>query len=279
MIRAWVRRSSCLVLATALCALVRPGPAAARGLHPEELGYAVPGLRALLGGLRPLVMPFLWHSVQQALVSGRTADLAAAVRWLTLVAPELQTTWDVLGWRLAYDLGATPLSLDEELARIVAALRWLEQGSRIQRDDPELCLTIVTILQDRLGARTERTAALGALWRERLGQDPLQAARDWIAEAGRRGLRHGIGDRLALNAVALARRAFQRQDLNGARHWAAVAAEGFASEAGHDTESAAWARELREQDVPALDQLLASTDAAECAALRARLAATRLELR
>jgi hypothetical protein len=271
-----------VALSAGAFALARPSAVQARGLHTEELGFAVPGIRALLGFTRPLILPFLWLASRRAMISGRNEDVAAAARWITLVMPESLTAWDVFGWQLAYGAGTAPPTPDEELSRIVSALRWLEQGSRVQRDDTDLCLSIATILQDRLGNRNEHTASLGRLWRERLGEDPLVLARTWLDEAGRRGLGRGLGDRLALNAVALARAAFRRQDLRSVRHWTGVAVEGFAAESRRgNPDSEAWARELREQVVPALERLEAepAPQGEERNQLLERLAASRLELR
>jgi hypothetical protein len=272
------RLIGCLLIAAGVAcyALLPTPPKPSTDFAPQELGFKAREVRAVFGFLRPLTLPWFWLRIDQAVREGRTEEAVAAARWVAYLLPESYVVWSLFGLRLAYDVSSQGVSVDDEFDRIEAAVAWLETGARVLGDDPDLCLTIAFMLQDRLAPGTERRADLARRFQHRYGQPPETYARGWLEEASRRGLRSTSQDfRLMHAAVQLARRNYLEGDLATAARFLERGLSDLA--ATTDEDAGVWRQALQE-GVQLLERLqrpdLADT---ERAALRAALATSQLE--
>jgi len=196
-----MHRTLCLFAAVALLA----------GIVARPVPDRVPPARAILGFVRPFLLPTLWHRLETATRQGDPAATIAVGVAVTALLPEWTDGVAHFAWELATAHASEARSDSEALDRVLRAVAWLEEeAARREAAAPgraaELLVSAAAIARARAGEGTR----LATAFRERLGRDAAEIAHGLVVRATRiedDETWRRLGGHLAVRAVAGALRA------------------------------------------------------------------------
>ncbi len=230
-----MRRLSLMSMAVLLYGLGVLGPG------PERRAIA-PLLRDLT---RPMVLPTLWASLEASRQSGRYDESAAKGRLLMLYLPGWVDGITYYAWLLASPAPGTDATPEASLARLLAALQWLDQAvAELTTTNPsgaaEILLTQAFFVEVRTVQNPKLNTALG----QALGRDAAEVAADYIDRAIALAPSQAKADRRIMLYPKLIAGALRMGDLQRARMLIETTL-GKLEEVADPELAAAWSGSLR----------------------------------
>lgn len=226
--------------------------------------------RLLRRAMRPLVLPRLWRSVDEAHRSGHPLESLALARQLMDLLPDWRDGHLHFAWRLAVDLAQPGETTDGGLDRLLLATAWLEESAaRLARKSPADAAEILTTAALLVESRSMRDPAMALRYRERFGAPLMDAAEDFVRRAAVLDPLRSRQERRAFLAARLVAGALQLDDLELARSRAREAIDLL--QGSEATGADAWAAGLADflahpEDPQAMERLRGNPLMAEIAA-------------
>ncbi len=145
----------CVYLASHFIPLVNQAREEYRLTHSQPLENAPPELiiaNAALGGLRGLLIDYLWMHALKLRDEGRHYEIIQLYDWIGKLEPRITEVWSYTSWEMSYNIAATMPSGEERWRWVYKGIEQLRDfGLKYNPNNPVLYYKLAWIFLDKIG--------------------------------------------------------------------------------------------------------------------------------
>lgn len=121
----------------------------------------------VLAGFRGVAVTFLWHEAIDLKKKERWFEIRPVIESISLLQPNFVKPWTFQAWNMAYNIAAEWEAVDDKYYWIRQGIDFMKEGTRVNRDKPDLEWYVGDIYFNKFGVSDEKK-----FLRQLLRQDP-----------------------------------------------------------------------------------------------------------